>query len=211
MIWLYLASLVFGAVFVVPMLMGGFDFDADVGELDLDLDVDIADAGGADLPELDMDNSSGFAGAVGDFVASLLNFRSIVLGSTFFGLSGVVLSTMDTSAILTVVTALVLGFVAAAVNSGVTTFVVNNEQSSHVTMRDIAGTSAEVMLPIADERRGQVRAQIAGQTEYFTALPYKAGYSFEPGETVVVIEVDQGMAKVASLRELEQEKRELEN
>ena len=62
--------------------------------------------------------------------------------------------------------------------------------------------SAEVILPIAEDRRGQVRAQIAGQTEYFTALPFKPDYSFEPGEIVVVIEIDEGLAKVASLREL---------
>lgn len=194
MIWLYIASLIFGAVFVVPMVLGGLDFDADIGEIDLD-------AGG--VGDLDMDvDASGIAGAVGDFVGSLLNFRSIVLGSTFFGLSGIVFSALDTNVVATLITALVLGFIAAAANSGITTFVLGRQQSSHVTLRDAQGISAEVMLPIAADRRGRVRAQIAGQTEYFTALPYKSGYSFEPGETVVVIEIDGGLAKVASLREL---------
>ena len=205
MIWIYIASLVFGAAFVVPMVLGGMDFDADVGDLDLDVDIDV-DVGGAELDaggDLDMDGgTAGMTGAVGDFVASLLNFRSIVLGATFFGLSGVVFTVLDTSVIVAFITALVLGFVAAAVNSGITTFVLGHQQSSHVTLREMKGMSAEVMLPIADDRRGRVRTQIAGQTEYFTALPYKAGYSFEPGETVVVIEIDGGMARVASLREL---------
>jgi hypothetical protein len=212
MIWLYLASLIFGAVFVVPMILGGLDFDADAGEFDVDVggsdfdagSVDVGDVGEIDVGELDMDaGTAGISGAVGDFVSSLLNFRSIVLASSFFGLSGIVFTVLDTNALLTLITASVLGFVAAAVNSGITTFVLGHQQSSHVTMEDVRGMSAEVMLPIGDDRRGRVRTQIAGQTEYFTALPYKAGDSFELGETVVIIEMTDGLARVASLRELD--------
>lgn len=206
MIWMYIASAVFGGAFVIPMLLGGIDFDTDVGELDMgdigDLDagdVDLGDVGDLDV---EFDADAGLSGAIGDFVGSLLSFRSIVMALCFFGLTGIVFSVLDTGAALTLVTALVLGFVAASVNSGLTNFVMNRQQSSHVTLAEMRGLSAEVMLPIADGRKGRVRAQIAGQTEYFTALPYKAGYSFEPGETVVVIEVDRGMAKVASLGEL---------
>ena len=126
----------------------------------------------------------------------------MVLGSTFFGLSGMIFTVLDTPVVATLITALGLGFVAAAANSGITTFVLGRQQSSHVTLSEVQGMSAEVILPIAEDRRGQVRAQIAGQTEYFTALPFKPDYSFEPGEIVVVIEIDEGLAKVASLREL---------
>ncbi len=205
MIWLYVASLIFGGVFVLPMMLGGLDFDGDVGDLDLDVDAD-PDAGNLDIGDgMDLDiggDATGFTGAVGDFVSSLLNFRSFVLGSTFFGLTGVVLSTLGTGAALTLVTAIVLALVAAAANSTLTSFVLNRQQSSHVTMREVTGMSAEVMLPIAADRRGRVRAQIAGQTEYFTALPHRSDQSFAPGETVVVVEVVDGLAKVASLREL---------
>lgn len=209
MIWLYVATLVFGAAFVVPMLIGGMDFDADVGgDLDLDFDTDM----GGDLDvDLDADTgtdrggggASGVGGAIGDFVASLLNFRSIVLGSTFFGLSGLALTAFGSSSAVTLITALVLGLIAAASNSALTTYVVGRQQSSHVTMRDITGVRAEVLLPISDDRRGRVRAQIAGQTEYFTALPHRPGHDFVPGQSVVVIEVVDGLARVASLKELE--------
>lgn len=198
MIWLYVAALVFGAVFVVPMVLGGLDFDADVGELDVDADFDLdadIDTGSAD--------GAGLSGAIGDFVASLLNFRSIVLGSTFFGLSGLALSAFDTSSVATLITAIVLGLAAAGANSALTTYVMGRQQSSHVTMREVSGASATVLLPIANDRRGRVRAQIAGQTEYFTALPHRPEHSFEAGESVVVIEVVDGIAKVASLKELE--------
>jgi len=196
MIWLYIATAAFGGAFVVPMILGGVDFDADVGEFDMDVgDVDV------DV-DFDMDVDIGLTGAVGDFVMSLLNFRSIVLASTFFGLSGIVFTVLDTNVLLALLTSMVLGFVAAAANSGIPKFVMNRQQSSHVTLREMQGVSAEVMLPIADDRRGRVRAQIAGQTEYFTALPFKPGFTFEPGETVVVIEIQEGMARVASLGEL---------
>jgi membrane protein implicated in regulation of membrane protease activity len=199
MIWLYIASAVFGGTFVVPMALGGLDFEADVGELDMDVG-DVGDLG--DAGELDMDVGTGLTGAVGDFVASLLSFRSIVMACTFFGLSGIVFTVLDTNVVLALLTSIVLGFVAASANAGLTKFVLNRQQSSHVTLREMHGVSAEVMLPIADDRRGQVRAQIAGQTEYFTALPFKPGVTFEPGDTVVVVEIQDGMARVVSLGEL---------
>ena len=91
MIWLYIATALFGGAFVVPMILGGIDFDADVGEFDMDVgDVDV------DV-DLDMDVDIGLTGAIGDFVMSLLNFRSIVLASTFFGLSGIVFTVLDTN------------------------------------------------------------------------------------------------------------------
>jgi membrane protein implicated in regulation of membrane protease activity len=202
MIWVYIATAVFGGAFVIPIALGGLDFDADVGDFDLG---DMGDVGDFDVDmdiDADMGGDSGIGGAIGDFVGSLLNFRSAVLALTFFGLSGIVFTVLDTSAALTFVTALVLGFVAAVANSTLTRFVTKNQASSQVTLREMRGMAAEVMLPIADDRRGRVRAQIAGQTEYFTALPYKAGQSFAMGETVVVVEIEDGMAKVASLREL---------
>lgn len=189
MIWLYIATAVLGGAFVIPLALGGLDFDADVGDV-------------GHVGDFDMGADHGIGGAIGDFVGSLLNFRSAVLALTFFGLSGIVFTVADTNAALTLVTALALGFAAALANSTLTRYVTRSQQSSQVTLRDIRGMSAEVVLPIADERRGRVRAQIAGQTEYFTALPHKAGQSFAMGETVVVVEIEDGMAKVASLREL---------
>lgn len=211
MIWLYLATAIFGGAFVVPAILGGLDFDADVGG-DVELDFEAGDVGDLADTDLDLesgegsdlDSGAGAGGALGAFVGSLLNFRSIVLGLCFFGVTGTALTLFDISAVLTFVTAVVLGFTAAGLNAALTSFVVTRQQSSHVTLRDMSGTSAEVMLPIGDDRRGRIRARIAGQTEYFTALPHKPGTSFEAGESVVVVRVDAGVARVASLRELNQ-------
>jgi len=194
------------------MVLGGLDFDADVGELDADVGADVDFDMDADFgADADIDPSGaadgagpgGVVGSIGDFVASLLNFRSIVLGSTFFGLSGAVLTAFDSSAAVTLVTAIALGFVAAAANSALTTYVLGRQHSSHVTMRELTGVRADVLLPISAERRGRVRALVAGQTEYFTALPHKPDHHFEPGDSVVVIEVVDGIARVSSLKELE--------
>ena len=139
MIWLYIASTVFGGTFVVPMVLGGLDFDADVGDLDMEVG-DVGDVGDLDMEvgdvgDLDMDVDTGLTGAVGDFVMSLLSFRSIVMACTFFGLSGIVFTVLDTNVLLALLTSIVLGFVAASVNSGITKFVLNRQQSSHVTLR----------------------------------------------------------------------------
>ena len=53
MIWVYIASAVFGGAFVIPMMLGGLDLDAEVGDvymdvgdidMDMDLDMDVASA-----------------------------------------------------------------------------------------------------------------------------------------------------------------------
>jgi len=197
MIWVYIASAVFGCAFVVPMLLGALDLEAEV-EADFDADVDLdADAsiGGA---------ADGLMGSVGDFVGSLLSFRSLVMASAFFGLAGIVFSLIS-SDLVAFVTAVALGLVAAAVNGQLVQFVNRNEASSHLTDRDVRGSSGTVVLPLGPGRKGRIRAEMAGQTEYFVALPYKedGAPSFDVGDPVVIVDIVGGTARVAPLPALD--------
>ncbi|MEL6983700.1 MAG: hypothetical protein AAFO29_14850, partial [Actinomycetota bacterium] len=94
MIWIYLASAIFGGVFLIPMLLSGLDIgggaDLDGGEIGADLDVDIeidgievdgpdggdgaligGDGGGGAIADID-------GGPLGAVFASLLSFRTLV-------------------------------------------------------------------------------------------------------------------------------------
>ncbi|NNE74151.1 MAG: NfeD family protein [Acidimicrobiales bacterium] len=209
MIWIYLSALIFGGVFTIPMVLGGLDFDGDV-DFDFDADGDLAldtgdfDAGGdIDVSET---NTGGIdtGGAISDFVGTLLSFRSIVFALTFFGLTGIVFNLFDYSEPFPLLMAAGLGFVAAALNAQLFSMLGRGESDSRLSNRDIEGKPATVVLPLNEDRKGRIRVPIRGETIYMVALPWdKANRPYAVGESVVVVEIEDGTALVAPLPGLE--------
>lgn len=227
MIWLYLAALIFGAAFTGPMLVGGLgadaDADIDVGDADLgEVDVGGIDVGGVDVGGVDVDSEigdlggtgfdadaeGGFDGAgdgvfdgVGDFVLSLLSFRSVVFASTFFGLAGAVLSLFDYLEPVPLASAIVLGFLAAVLNSSLMKWLRGSEANSQRSERNLIGSPAEIVLPLRAGERGRIKINLDGQPRYFVARSYRdeADQVFTMGDAVVVVEIDNGTALVAPL------------
>jgi len=209
MIWLYIATAIFGGIFVVPMVLGGLDLDVGVdadmdggGDFDLDsgADFDVDVDAGFDVAD------GGFVETIGDFVGSLLTFRSIVMATMFFGVAGLVFSLFGTNSTVTLIAAIISAIFAAVLNGSIMQFVSGNEASSHLTTSDMQGVQAEVIMPVSPGRKGRIRAQIAGQTEYFVALPWKGrdgAASFDAGDAAVVVEIDNGTAMISPLRSLE--------
>ena len=228
MIWIYLAALIFGGAFTIPMLLGGLGADADAdfdgadldgGDFDagdLDGGFDAADIGGdieIDLADgefvtADTDLGTDFASGgdslfdgVGDFVSSLLSFRSIVFFSTFFGVAGAVLTAFDYREPLTFASAVVLGLVAAVLNTILMSFLRTSEANSQHGDAQIVGRRAHVIVPMAGDRRGRVKAEIEGQPHFLTARPHRPrdDVEYAAGDSVVVVEIDNGVALVAPL------------
>ncbi len=217
----YLVAALFGGVFLVPMLMGGIDVDGDLdldagGSLDLgDIEADVdfglaSDAGFEADADLDLDADTGVdAGETGDsfgdlsgldaFVASLLSFRSIVFFITFFGISGLVLTLLGSGATTTLVTSIVLGLFAAVLHAQLFSVLRRKNTSSQLTVTDLEGQAARVVLPINGVTKGRVRADIGGQPTFLVARSYDAAHSYDVGESVVVVSVEDGTAMVASL------------
>lgn len=196
MIWLYVAAAIFGGAFVLAMMAGGLDIDGDV-ELDFDTDVDI---------ELGTEvDSDGFGDAAGDFLGSLLSFRSVVFFSMFFGLAGMVFNLLDYTEPVPLVTGMGLGAVAAVVNTQLFRWVKHGEGSSQITNRELSGSRATVVVPLGTDRRGRIKAELEGETTFMVALPYSttAKDHYDVGDTVVVVEIENGTARVAPLPGLE--------
>lgn len=219
MIWVYIASAVFGGTFVIPMFLGGLDLDGGVDidgggtdvdgfdGIDGDIEVEIDSPGDAG-PDIDVTDVSGAAmyESVGEFASSLLSFRSLVFATTFFGISGAIFTLLGANVLVALVLAILLGLFAASLNSVLMQYVNKKEVSSHVTMADMRGVNAEVVLPVAADRKGRVRATVAGQTQFFVALPFgaqNADQTFAVGDPVVVVEVDNGTAMISPVRSLE--------
>jgi len=203
MIWVYIAAAIFGGGFVLPALIGSLDFDTDAdfdfdADADFDLDVD------ADV-DFDADTDSQGAAlqaatGVSEWVSSLLTFRTVIFFAAFFGAVGIVLTLLNYSEPLPFIAALGLGATAGVVNARLMSFLKRSEVSSHLTQREISGSTARVVLPVGQERRGRVEVDLGGQPTFMVALPYRPNVpEMAPGAQVVVIEVREGTAYVAPL------------
>ncbi|MDH3299737.1 MAG: hypothetical protein OES24_04445 [Acidimicrobiia bacterium] len=223
MFWLYLASAIFGGSFLIPMILGGLgsdmevdtDLDTDFGtDFDVDTDVDFDTDFELETDfdtDVDLDSDIGSethspvsAGldASQAIVGSLLSFRSIVFFAAFFGAAGLVFTGLGYNVVLTLVTALVLGVVAAVANSVLFGLLKSSESTSQFGERTFEGRPAAVTVPIDTDRRGRIRIDLAGQPHYLVAESFD-GEAFKPGHEVVVVEIKDGIARVASLIDLE--------
>jgi len=194
MIWIYIAAAIFGGGFVIPALIGSLDFDTDA-DFDLDVDADI---------DVDTDGGVSATGAVGDWVSSLLSFRTLIFFAAFFGAVGIVLTVLDYSEPVPFASALGLGLLAGTTNARLMSYLKRSEVSSQLTQQDLAGATARVVLPITQTRKGRVEVDVSGRPMFMVAEPYQSRTpDMEPGNQVVVIEVRDGIALVAPLPSFE--------
>ena len=205
MFWIYLASAIFGGSFLIPMILGGLGSDMDVDsdfELDADVDADFDLDADADF---DADGQTPVAAGLDAgqaIVGSLLSFRSVVFFAAFFGAAGLVFTGLGYNVVITLVTAVVLGMIASVANSVLFGLLKASETTSQFGERTFEGRPASVTVPIEHDRRGRIRIELAGQPHYLVAESFD-GESFRPGHEVVVVEVRDGVARVASLIDLE--------
>ena len=217
MFWIYLASAIFGGSFLIPMILGGlgsdmeidtdadFDLDTDVDidtDFDTDFDADVDIDADADLGSDAHSPVSTGLDAGQAIVGSLLSFRSVVFFATFFGTAGIVFTVLDYNVVLTLVTAVVLGVIAAVANSALFGLLKASEITSQVGERSFEGRPASVTVPIGADQRGRIRIDLAGQPHYLVAESFD-GEAFKLGHEVVVVEIQDGIARVASLIDLE--------
>lgn len=221
MTWLFAAFAMFGGALLLPMLLGGLDggdLDLDAGDLELgDLDagnldignIDIADIDIADIDVADVAIDGGFdAGdlgeALGDLIGGLISLRSFVMFSAFFGTAGLVLTGLSYPAAVGFPTAFVIGLFAAVVNSALNGFLVRSQVTSHISNQTLEGRPGQVVLPIAFGRKGKVRVDLAGQPHFIVAKSYddRSADLMNVGESVVVVQIEQGTALVAPAAEL---------
>ena len=210
MTWIYIAAAIFGGGFLIPALLGGLesdvdmDFDTDVdlgGDFDVDTDFD------ADIDaDVESDTESAIVAqtsVIGDWVASLLTFRTLIFVSAFFGIVGIVFTALGVSATTTLITSILLGLFAGVLNARLMAYLTRTDPSGDVNERHLAGSLARVVLPVGDQQRGRVEVDVAGQPLFMVARPYRAGSAdLPPGEHVVVVEVKEGTAFVMSAPEL---------
>jgi membrane protein implicated in regulation of membrane protease activity len=152
------------------------------------------------------DFGAGDIQGVGDLTAL---FRRIPVSSysfvlSFFGVMGLVGTGLGFGTIATFLFALILGLIAGGVNTAAFSWLRKTNVSSHFTDRQLSGRIATVSVPIEDGKRGRVWIDTGDERVQLTAnaLNDDEG-NFMRGDQVVIIDVENSIAKVTRAPELE--------
>lgn len=185
----------FAAIVGWPFLLFFIFFGGEGGDVDADFDIDV---------DTDLDVSGDSGGGIAAAVLSLLSFRSLVFFLAFFGLTGLILEALTTSSLVALMLAIVLGLFAASLNNRVFRYLKTSSVGSEVNDRVLSGAIGRVTVPISAGSKGRILCEVEGQTINLTAVPFdpREESEFGVGESVVVVEVNQGAARVSSFREL---------
>ncbi len=201
MLKLYLACLIFGSIFItVTLLFGGdTDIDADVGDIDFDVDADVDIAADVDMgTDAHIDaHGEGLTAAI-----KFLSFRNIVFFLAFFGLTGTVLTLMNSPSLLTFPAAVAMGLGAATLMHRVLSHLMKNEVGHALNIDHVTGLPARVTINVGKNRRGKVVLEAGGQRRQLLAMTAEEAAKDEipAGETVYILRVQDGVAYVVEER-----------
>lgn len=199
----YLISLIVGGFFVLLSIFGGnetdadtdvdtdFDFDADVDvDADFDLDVD------ADM-DVDADFDAGTIGS-GPGLVDLFSIRALFLFAAFFGLTGTLLTLVDTGEPWTIILSILTGLVIGLGGNYVIKRVGYRTVSSDLTVKDIRGTTGQVLIPFEGSEKGKITLISKGQRLQLVARSFddESRSTFERGDDVVVVRMEGSIAEV---------------
>ena len=197
---MYLFGLIVGGILLgASILLGGKDSDGD-GHADGDAD---KDKGGIDKA-LDKGIDKGLGageseGGQGTFDAFLWTFASIRFWTfflAFFGMTGLALTALDTSTLVTLFAAIGMGLVTGVGAVQIIRALAADTTSSSARSSDYVGKTVKVRVPFEKGAQGQVRVQVKGSTVDVLATT-DDDTPFKSGEEALIIEMDGTTARVA--------------
>lgn len=193
MLTFYLACLIFGGSLVAVSLLGGLDSD----DFDVHTDVEVhteIDAGHADLASDHAVGDHGFAEA-----ARFMSFRSLVFFAAFFGLTGSALTWVKTPFLLTLLSSVGMGGLAAAGIQTTLAYLKRTESGGVMSLHDIEGSKATVIVGLSRGKRGKIR--VATTEQFLQLLATVAEESkrseFAAGDVVTIVRVENDLAQVS--------------
>jgi membrane protein implicated in regulation of membrane protease activity len=177
MMTLYLTCLIVGGIFIVVS-----------PNVDLDTDVDFDAGSGADVV-----NGEGAAAAI-----KFLSFRNFVMFTAFFGLTGTVLTWLGGPFLINLAAAIALGLFAATLMHKAMSHLMKNEVGKTTNLEDLIGSPAKVTIDVSRKHRGKISVFANGRTLQLLAQVAEeaAQNEFKQGDTVIIINIQNGMAFV---------------
>lgn len=190
----YIFSLVLGGLFLVVSLFGDVvDADADL-DLDLDADAsDLVDAGDA----FDATDAADATHAT-----KIFSIRGMIYALFGFGAVGSILTWLDMGGLWTLTAAAAGGLLAGAA----ITLLFNWVRSSDIGHRGgdagFVGLRGRVAMTLGPTRPGEIVVERGARRVKLRALPHASTNSDPAGwESVFVIEMEEGIARVAPIDE----------
>ena len=196
----YWISLIVGGFFVLLSIFGGadseadadVDFDADV-DVDFDVDTDVDFDADADA---DVHVGHGGVGAGPGFI-DLFSLRALFLFAAFFGLTGVLLSLINTGEPVAALLSFLTGAIVGLGGNYVIKRIGYAHISSTVTAIDLKGRTGKVIIPFDNTDQGKITLVSKGQRLQLVARAFEEEDEvFEPGDEVVVVRVDGRVVEV---------------
>ncbi len=202
MLGIYILSAMLGGGLLLFSLLSGAHHD--VGDVDAPVDVDAsfdADVSGVDahVGGLDADHDVHVGhDAAGELVLGLFRPRNLIFFMAAFGLTGTLLTWTGTPEGTTLGLALGMGGGAWLLTYGVFTWLRRSDVGVEtLSEREIEGRAGRVVLPVSPDASGRVSCLIADQEQYITArLAPDVSRRLEPGDEVVIVRVEDGVAEV---------------
>ncbi len=215
MLYIYLASLVLGGIFLGASIFAGGDHDADLDAdvhigCDVDHDVDFHADHDLDLnvdADIDADADVATDGVdFSDFWLPLVSVRFWVFFLTFFGLTGTLLNLLGLAGKWATIGAssgvgLTCGFAAATIIQRLK----RSELGLVPGSEAYKGVEGRVLLPISAESRGMVRITVDGRMVDLRAKALE-GEALARGAKVLLVDYAENEASVVSLNELSESK-----
>jgi len=197
MLALYLFCAALGMPLLALFAFSSGDGDAELGDAGFDVDADIGGEIGTDL------DFGAADGGLGDFTGLLrrVPVSSYAFFLSFFGGAGTLGTWFDVGFIQTIILAVTLGVIAASVNTAAFSFLRNTDSSTQLTDSQLEGRVATVSVPIDAGKRGRVWLDTGDERVQLTAGSIEAALdrNFERGEQVVIVAMENGIAKVMGI------------
>ncbi len=171
-----------------------------VGDADTDADVEIETEVGAGpdvSAEVDFDAGEGGSGSGLDLGVWLpfFSIRFWVFFACFFGVTGTILTILESGFIVTLITSLALGIATGWLAAFAMHKLSKEQVSSGVTSRDYIGLSGKVLLSVKKGKQGKIRCFVKGSFVDIEAET-DSDKSISRGYEVLIIEMNGHVAKV---------------
>ncbi|MGH9266350.1 MAG: hypothetical protein ACRD1D_16825 [Acidimicrobiales bacterium] len=129
-----------------------------------------------------------------------LPLNTIAFVAAAFGVCGLVLTAVGTRSATTFTSAVIAGAVAGVVNAALFSYLRRSESTTEVTDAELTGKIGRVVLPLTGDRRGRITLTVGDQQIQLSALALPdAPDELAIGDTVLVVDVHNGVARVAPL------------
>ncbi len=185
---IYLAFLVFGGLLLAGSLIFGSESHTDA-DVHSGVDLHISDTHPVAGETHSIEHYAEGKGVVE--AIKFVSFRNFIYFSTFFGLTGTLLTLFEIALFLSLPLSILVGGISGYAGYRFMKYLKSSESGEIISMTDLVGRIAEVTLNVFNDKPGKVKIEFGGKFEEFIAILSEESQKNEylKGEKVLVIDI----------------------